>query len=171
VKAGVSNVKVRFLYGKTNTRRQQEFELVRQSAALAGITVIDGGSATWGSDLSSKPNDYDVALFGWQATSLAVAQNQANYTPGGLNNFYGWSDKALTAIYDKLSTETDSAKQDDLLVQADKIIGQQAWTVPIFQFPGVTAWSDTVTNVKPAFLAPQYFWNFWEWAPSKATAK
>ena len=171
VKAGVSNVKVRFLYGKTNTRRQQEFELVRQSAALAGITVIDGGSATWGADLSSKPNDYDAALFGWQATSLAVAQNQANYTPGGLNNYYGWSDKPLTAIYDKLSTETDSAKQDDLLVQADKIIGQRAWTVPIFQFPGVTAWSDTMTNLKPAFLAPQYFWNFWEWAPSKATAK
>ena len=46
-----------------------------------------------------------------------------------------------------------------------------AWTVPIFQFPGVTAWSDTMTNLKPAFLAPQYFWNFWEWAPSKATAK
>ncbi|MCU1507937.1 MAG: peptide transporter, substrate-binding protein [Glaciihabitans sp.] len=165
--AGVKNVKVRFLYGKTNTRRQQEYELVRQSAALAGITVIDGGSETWGQDLSAKPNSYDAALFGWQATSLAISQNQANYTPGGLNNYYGWDNAELTALYNSLSTETNTAKQDALLVQADQIIGKQAWTVPIFQFPGVTAWSTSVTGVKPAFLAPQYFWNFWDWAPTK----
>ncbi|MEO6826988.1 MAG: ABC transporter family substrate-binding protein [Microbacteriaceae bacterium] len=170
-KAGVSSVSVRLLYGKSNTRRQQEFELIRQSAAQAGITVVDGGSETWGQDLSSKTHDYDAALFGWQATSLAIAQNQANYTPGGLNNYYGWDNKELTDLYNQLSTETDKDKQDALLVKADKIIGEQAWSVPIFQFPGVTAWSDTVTNVKPAFLAPQYFWNFWEWAPANTPTK
>ncbi|MBC7517721.1 MAG: ABC transporter family substrate-binding protein [Microbacteriaceae bacterium] len=169
-KAGAAAVSVRFLYGKTNTRRQQEFELIRQSAALAGITVVDGGSTTWGQDLQSKPNDYDAALFGWQSTSLAVGESQANYIPGGLNNYYGWGDKKVTSIFDELMTETDKQKQQSLLVEAEKAVAAQSWTVPIFQFPGVAAWSEKVTNVDPAFLAPQYFWNFWQWAPAKAPA-
>ncbi|GAB3126406.1 ABC transporter family substrate-binding protein [Glaciibacter psychrotolerans] len=169
--AGVTDPQVRLLYGSTNTRRQQQFELIRQSAALAGITVIDGGSETWGSDLSSKPDAYDAALFGWQSTSTAVGESQANYIPGGLNNFFGWDDKEVTATFKKLMTETDPAKQQALLVDAEQGIAAQAWTVPIFQFPGVTAWSDKVTGVDPAFLAPQYFWNFWDWAPSDSATK
>jgi peptide/nickel transport system substrate-binding protein len=171
-KAGVVDPQVRLLYGSTNPRRQQEFELIRQSAALAGITVIDGGSETWGSDLSTKPDAYDAALFGWQSTGLAVGESQANYIPGGLNNYFGWDDADVTADFEKLMTETDKSKQQDLLVSAEQGIAAQAWTVPIFQFPGVTAWSDKIENVTPAFLAPQYFWNYWEWAPSdKASAK
>jgi peptide/nickel transport system substrate-binding protein len=164
-KAGVSAPTVRFLYGKTNTRRQQEFELIRQSAALAGIKVVDGGSETWSSDLSAKPNSYDAALFGWQSTSLAVGESQANYIPGGLNNYYGWSDKTVTGLFSDLMSEPDKAKQQSILVSAEKAVSSQAWTVPIFQFPGVAAWSDQIAKVDPAFLAPQYFWNFWEWAP------
>lgn len=170
-KAGVTDPKVRLLYGKTNTRRQQEYELIRQSAALAGITVIDGGSTTWGSDLDGNKGSYDAALFGWQSTSLAVGESQANYIPGGLNNFYGWGNKKVTSLFDELMGETDKAKQQSILVDAEKAVAAQSWSVPLFQFPGVAAWSDKVTHVDPAFLAPQYFWNFWEWAPAGAAAK
>jgi peptide/nickel transport system substrate-binding protein len=169
--AGTPAITARVLYGSTNTRRQQEFELMRQSAALAGITLIDAGSTTWGSDLSEATDAYDVALFGWQSTSLAVGESGPNYQTGGINNYFGWSNAELDALFDELQTETDADAQRDLLVEADTMIASQYWTVPIFQFPGLTAWNDQVEGVKPAFLSPTYFWNFWEWAPVEADAE
>jgi len=164
--AGVEEVSARVIYAASNPRRQQEFELMRQSAALAGITLVDGGSETWGVDLSTKTDSYDVALFGWQSTSLAVGESGPNYQTGGINNYYGWSNPEIDALFDELQTVTDTAEQQEILIEAETLIADQYWTVPIFQFPGLTAWSDTVTGVKPAFLSPTYFWNFWEWAPA-----
>jgi peptide/nickel transport system substrate-binding protein len=163
--AGVTNPTARVLYGSTNTRRQQEFELMRQSAELAGITLVDASSTTWGVDLSTKQSAYDIGLFGWQSTSLAVGESAANYQTGGLNNYYGWSNDELDGLFEDLQTETDADAQRDILIDAEKIVESNYWTVPIYQFPGLTAWSDQVEGVKPAFLSPTYFWNFWEWAP------
>ena len=164
--AGVDKVKARVLYAASNPRRQQEFELMRQSAELAGIELVDASTETWGVDLSTKTDAYDIALFGWQSTSLAIGESGPNYQTGGINNYYGWSNDEVDGLFDGLQTETDPAAQQETLISAEKLIADQYWTVPIFQFPGLTAWSDTVTGVKPAFLSPTYFWNFWEWAPA-----
>jgi peptide/nickel transport system substrate-binding protein len=169
--AGVTGtIDARVLYGQGNTRRQQEFELMRQSAAQAGFNLIDVNSATWGADLSSKTDSYDIALFGWQSTSLAVGESGPNYQTGGINNYYGWSNPEVDDLFKQLDTEIDPDAQRDLLIKAETLIQQQGWTTPIFQFPGLTAWSDTVAGVKPAFLSPTYFWNFWEWAPADNAA-
>lgn len=166
--AGVPSVDVRMLFAQGNPRREQEFELMRQSAEQAGINLINVSSTTWGVDLSTKTDAYDAALFGWQSTSLAVGESSANYQDGGLNNYYGWSNPEIDALFDELQTETDPDAQRDLLIEAETLIQAEYWTVPIFQFPGLTAWSDTVTGVSPAFLSPTYFWNFWDWAPADA---
>jgi peptide/nickel transport system substrate-binding protein len=166
--AGVTEVTARVLYGSTNTRRQQEFELMRQSAALAGITLVDAGSTTWGSDLSEKTDAYDVALFGWQSTSLAVGESGPNYQTGGINNYFGWSNTEVDDLFDGLQTETDADAQRDTLIEAETLIADQYWTLPIYQFPGLTAWDDQIDGVSPAFLSPTFFWNFWEWAPADA---
>ena len=166
--AGVEEVSARVIYAASNPRRQQEFELMRQSAALAGITLVDGGSETWGVDLSTKTDSYDVALFGWQSTSLAVGESGPNYQTGGINNYFGWSNSEVDELFDGLQTETDADAQRDTLIEAETLIAQQYWTVPIYQFPGLTAWDDQIDGVKPAFLSPTFFWNFWEWAPADA---
>lgn len=165
--AGVTApVDVRFIYGEGNTRRAQEYELIRQSAKEVGFNLIDGASGTWGNDVFAKPDVYDAALFGWQSTSLAVGESAANYQTGGANNPYGWSNPEIDELFKQLDTETDTAKQQEILVNVEKLIVDEAWTVPIFQFPGVTAWNDKITGVSPSSLSPTYFWNFWEWAPT-----
>ncbi len=165
-------IKVRLIYGEGNTRRAQEYELMRQSAEQAGFTLIDGASGTWGNDVFAKPDVYDAALFGWQSTSLAVGESSANYQTGGANNPYGWSNADVDSEFKALQTETDTQKQIQILVKAETDIVNEAWTIPIFQFPGVTAWSDKITGVSAAPLSPTYFWNYWEWAPvSTASSK
>jgi peptide/nickel transport system substrate-binding protein len=164
--AGVTEIDVRMLFSDTNPRRGSEYTLIQESAAKAGINVINASSPTWGSDLDANKSGYDAALFAWQSTSTAVGESGANYQTTGLNNFYGWSNAELDDLFDQVGQAADAEAAQPLLVEAERIIGEQAWSVPIFQFPGITAWSSEIEGVVPGFLSPTYFWNFWEWQPA-----
>ena len=169
--AGVANPTVRFLFSNTNERRKQEFLLIQPFAQEAGFNLVDASRQDWGSALSSATTEYDAALFGWQSTSTAVGSSAANYQTGGLNNYYGWSNEEVDELFDTLAGTADPAEQEELQVRAEEIIGEQAWSVPIFQFPGITAWSAETEGVVPGFLSPTYFWNFWDWQPVTAAAE
>ena len=160
---GVDSVDVRFLYGASNVRRANEYQLIAESAAQAGINVIDGGDDNWGTMLDTATDQYDAALFGWQSTSLAVTESDANFRTGGMNNFYGYSNEAVDALFDELQTETDAARQQEILQEVESYLWEDAFGITIFQFPGVNAWSSDVTGVDPIALSPTIFHGFWNW--------
>lgn len=166
--AGVENPTVRFLTAQTNPRRQSELQLITASAQQAGFKIVDTSQADWSTFLTTQASQYDAALFGWQSASLAIGESGANFIDGGTNNYYGWKNDRIDAIFKELDTTTDPAKQQELLIEAETLVMQNAWSVPIFQFPGVVAWSDQVEGVKAGFLAPNYFWNRTEWKPANA---
>lgn len=164
--AGVTNPSVRLLTALNNDRRQQELALITASAQQAGFTVVDGSQADWSTVLTTQTDTYDAALFGWQSEALGFSEASPNYITGGTNNFYGWTDAELDATLQELDVTADEAKAQELATKAETIVYGQAWTVPIYQFPGVLAWSDQVQNVEPGFLSPNYFWNATSWAPA-----
>ncbi len=166
-KAGVTSINVKFLYGKSNTRRAQEFALIQASAAQAGINVIDNGNDDWPSLLGNK--SYDAVLFAWQFSSLAVTGAQSQFSTGGGNNLNGYSNKATDADYQKIQSDFDAANQVKLLGDVDKNGWTDAYGVTIFQFPDITAWSNNISNVKDAPLSPNVFWNFFDWTIKKGT--
>jgi len=160
--AGVTGtVNVRFLYGKSNTRRAQEYALIKASEAQAGFNVIDDGNDQWSSILGN--GSYDASLFAWQYTSLAVTGNQAALQGGGGNNFNGYSNPTADAAWNTLAGTFDTAKQQDLLKTIDTQMWGDAYGATIFQFPDVWAASKSVKNVSYSPIAPNQFWNFWEW--------
>jgi peptide/nickel transport system substrate-binding protein len=160
-KAGVSTISVKFLYGKSNTRRAQEFALIQASEAQAGITVVDEGNDDWPSLLGNK--SYDAVLFAWQFTSLAVTNSQSTFQTGGGNNLNGYSNKATDADYQKLQSDYTQADQLKLLANVDKNAWSDAYGVTIFQFPDISAWSNNIQNLKDNPLSPGIFWNFFDW--------
>ncbi len=83
--AGVTTpVQVRLLFAPDNPRRQNEYSLIAASAKEAGFDVVPYQVQTdWGTDLSNATSYYDAALFGWQSTSTAVTESDANYRTGG----------------------------------------------------------------------------------------
>ena len=164
--AGVTNPEVRFLTALKNDRRQQELALIKASAEQAGFTIVDASAADWSTVLTTQFNTYDAALFGWQSTGLGKGESGPNYVTGGINNFYGWSDPKIDELFKELEVTTDEARAKQIVIEAETIIYQQGWSVPIFQFPGVLAWSDQVQNVETGFLSPNYFWNAQNWAPA-----
>lgn len=162
--AGVETpIDVRMLFGKSNVRRQNEFTLIKDSADSSGLfNMVDASSDEWGT-LLSDTSVYDAALFGWQSTSTAVTESDANFRTGGGNNFYGYSNPEVDALYDELQVSTDSAEQQSILEQIEKLLMDDAFGLTIFQFPSVSAWSSNLTGVDPISIAPTILWNFWEW--------
>ncbi len=156
-------IDVRVLFGKSNVRRQNEFTIISDTANATGLfNLIDASSDDWGS-LLSDTSVYDATIFGWQSTSTAVTESDANYRSTGLNNFYGYNNPAVDALYDELQVSTDPAEQQAILEKVEKALVDDAFGLTIFQFPSVSAWSTNLTGVDPIAIAPTILWNFWEW--------
>ena len=156
-------IDVRLLFADENPRRASEYELIRDSVAQAGFNLVDGRDIDWGSNLSNT-SLYDAALFGWQTTAIAVADTAANFITDGQNNFYGYSNETIDALYNELQGTTDAARQDEILIEVESVLFEDAFGLPIFQHPQITAFNSTyVSGVSDIPLAPTVFFNVWDW--------
>jgi peptide/nickel transport system substrate-binding protein len=141
--------------------RVQNNALIVAHEAHAGFTVSNETTANWSSRLSE--NAFDAEEFAWVPNSITQNGSNANYLSDGGNNHTGWFDEALDAklhLLDK--TQSESAIQT-ISGQAEGMITGHAWTLPIFQWAQVTAYSTGVYGVKPGPISPTYAWNYWEW--------
>lgn len=167
--AGVQTpVDVKFWYPEGNVRRGQEFEMIQQSAALAGFNVIDDSEPTWAfTDRENVPiNPHDAVIFGWQSTSLALTGSDQYLGTDQPSNFSGYSNAEVDKLLKDLETELDPEVQVQIQIDVEKQLWADGYGVTIFQFPGITVWNKSVKNVDPSPLSPTYFWNFWQWAPA-----
>jgi peptide/nickel transport system substrate-binding protein len=156
-------IDVRLLFADENPRRASEYELIRDSVAQAGFNLVDGRDIDWGSNLANN-SLYDASLFGWQTTAIAIADTAANFITDGQNNFGGYSNETIDALYDELQATTDSARQDEILVEVESVLFDDAFGLPIFQFPQITAFNTTyVSGVSDIPISPTVFFNVWEW--------
>lgn len=161
-KAGNAHPTVRFLTDKVNTRRQQEYQLISESAQKAGFKMVNASSPDWG-ELLTQTNKYDATLFGWQSTSTGVSSSVSQYITGGQNNFYGYSDKKVDNWLGQLQVSTSQQQAVKLQSQVEAQLVKDAFGTTIFQFPQLTAWNTKVANVSTMTLAPTNYWNFWQW--------
>jgi peptide/nickel transport system substrate-binding protein len=160
--AGVKTpIDVRFLFAADNVRREESFELIRQSAKQAGFNVVDKSNADWGSLLGS--GTYDATEFGWQSTSTAVTESDANHSSDGVNNFGGFKNEQVDALYDELQTETDPARQLEIQIEVEKILWADGFGVTIYQFPGIVAYNENISNIQTIAISPGIFHGFWDW--------
>lgn len=163
--AGVTDtVDVRLMYGKSNVRRADTFQLIAESAKKAGFNVIDAGTDDWGSKLGD--GTYDASLFGWESTSTGITESVANYidpNAGGLNNFGHYDSAEVNKLAQSLLVSTDPAKQLQTLIDIEKHLYADGFSLILYQFPGVVAYNDSVKNASTITLSPTIFWNFWEW--------
>ncbi len=160
--AGASKPKVRIMYGKGNVRREQEFQLIKESAEQAGFQIVDGADAQWGQHLQ-QIDKYDASLFGWQSTSTAVTESDANFRTGAQNNYGKYSNKAVDKLYDQLQTELDPAKQAQIEGQVEKHLVDDGFGITLYQFPSITSYKNTLQGVSNITVAPTMFWNFYDW--------
>lgn len=163
--AGVVDPRLCILYDPSNPRRVTEFGLIQKSAALAGFAVDDCSSTDW-RGLLGTPGAYDAALYALRPSTLAVTAVAATFGSGraSTNHSY-YSNPKVDALLAQLESTSDRAKQRELLIRVDALVWADAYGVPLYQFPSMTAFRRTVSGVSPSPLAPGLLWNVWEWKP------
>ena len=131
--------------------------------------VTDCGNAGW-EGLLGVTGSYDAALFAWDTTRLGSAAVSAVFDSGSeLANFTHYSNPEVDDLIRQVDASDDDAEVTRLLREIDALIWADAYGVPLFAYPTVTAVSAEVTGVTRSPLGRGVFWNAWDWAPAAPT--
>ncbi|WP_434993110.1 ABC transporter family substrate-binding protein [Arthrobacter sp. Ld5] len=154
---------VRIMYNRDNPNRLNSYTLIAESAAQAGFKVVDGGlgSSDWGAALGN--GTYDATIFGWINSGVGVSGVPQIFKSGNGSNFNGFSSPEADELMDELIVTTDPEEQDRLQIEIDKLIWDSKYGLPLFQVPGVDAYSDNVTGIEYMPNQTGVWWNFWDW--------
>jgi len=160
--AQANPIKVKVLVPGNNARRAAEFALASANLKKIGFELVGDVQASWSPRIQNT--EYDVVFFAWSASSTAQAGTNANWKSTGSNNRTGVNIPQLDAILNSVTVPLASTALAQKYISAERILNDQGLTIPVFQFPAVTAYNKDLKNVKPAPLSPNLVWNYWEWA-------
>jgi peptide/nickel transport system substrate-binding protein len=161
---------VRVLYPASDARRTAEFALMSESAARAGVTLVDVSSPDWERVLREEPEAYDAALFAWSPDPDAAVAPATVFHTAAAQNVYGWSDEAVDALVVDASSTLDRSRRDELLSQLDAAVSDKAWALPLFAVPQLTVWSDALAAPPAEAAADRILSAFATWEPSPEAA-
>ena len=154
-------IDVRLGYKAGNQRRQETVAAIAASCKDAGFNVIDSAS----SEFFSKEvvnGDYEVALFAW-SSSGQIASGENIQATGKPQNYGQYSSAVVDEAWGKLADTLDRGQQ----VEQIKIIEKQLWddlfNIPLYAHPGLSAWDNTVSNVRTTATQSQVSWNASQW--------
>lgn len=154
---------IRVLFDRNNSSRADIFKQIAISAAQAGIRLVDVSpeGVDWSKSLGG--DSYDAAIFGWIKQGVGVSDVPQIFRTGGAANYNLYSDAKVDELTKTLITTSDAAKQDDLKLQIDKLIWDDAYGLPLFQGVGLNAFSKKVSGIKYNPTQVGVWWNVWDW--------
>jgi len=158
-KAGSNSVKIEVLYN-TSARRASQAALAKAELSEAGFQVNLNPKSNWGALLTDST--YDVAFYAWGKSSLLQTGNFASYKSADSDSGY------LNAKVDEIIGELELGNYNDdqrysRYLAIEKLMAEDAVSLPIFLWPTLTAVNSDLKNVRPGPLVPNGLWNFWEW--------
>ena len=134
----------------------------------AGVEVnIDNPDSAAAMAARLAGHDFDLAVFP-VTTSPYLSVNNATYSLNGAENYGGGGSAQLDALLSAGVAELDGQKQAVDYRQADAIIWQNMWTLPLFQLPELLSVRNTFVNVHDNPTAEGPFWNAQDWAMAVA---
>lgn len=151
------------LLHRNNARRTAQANLYAASWAKVGFKVTIGGRADW-SDFTEDVS-YDAGLFAWGA-GLPVQVGDCPQTESeSSNSTWGWLNKTIDKTCATLKGEPlRELKKLRAWQTVETEQAKNAYTIPLFQWPGVTAIAKDLDGVKPSPITPNLVWNYWEWS-------
>ncbi len=141
--------------------RVENNALMASYLAKAGFEISNATTPSWSARLSE--NQFDVNMFAWTLTSVSQDGSNAQFLSDGSNNHTGWYDTTLDSILRQLEKKADDKTIGTLMGKADKLIFENAWTLPMYQWPQVTGYSKDLKGIKASPISPNFAWNYWEW--------
>lgn len=154
---------ITILYNTANPNRVDTFQLIQQSAEQAGFIVNDGGDPDWSSLLGG--GGYDASIFGWISAGAGYAGLPQIWKTGGGGNYNAYSNAEVDSLVDQTQVIIDDTEAIDALqIQIDAQTASDAYGLPLFQTPGLTAGNGRVGGVGDYFGGQTgIFYNILDW--------
>lgn len=155
-----SAVKIKLIRSGRQMRVENNALIVAHEAN-AGFEVSNETTAGWSSKLSN--NEFDVAMFAWALNSITQDGSNANFRSDGSNNHSGWFDTTMDSLMDQLEKKGSDVQVGTLMGKADKLISDNSWSMPMYQWPSVTGYTNGLKGMNPSAITPNVVWNIWKW--------
>ncbi|WP_037355647.1 ABC transporter family substrate-binding protein [Amycolatopsis orientalis] len=159
----IPELRIRYTVG--NQIRQNECELFAQTAAQLGVKVKVQSTDDLGQTTTS--GDYDVIVFAWVASPFPFGGAIQNWGTGQGNNYGKYSNPQVDSLMAQANAETDQTKAADLLNQADQLMSEDAYVLPLYQKPTFIASSDKIANIRNNSTLDGPVYNMAEWGIRK----
>jgi peptide/nickel transport system substrate-binding protein len=158
-------------YTSTNSERATECQIFAQEAAQLGITLTVEGTDSLGKTLTQADSNhtFDIIVFAWVDSPLWDVNNSqlfesnppGNVVVGGNYGFY--TNSQVDSLLQQAANTLDLTKAASLENQADKILSQDAVTLPLFQKDSMVAFSSNLVNVRDNITSAGPTYNLQDW--------
>lgn len=154
---------LRSVYSVGNPVREASFEVLAATVKPLGLTLKLETTDALGDSLAEKsPYGYDILIAGFAGSPFLASNAFKRYTTDTGYNLH-YSDAEVDRLVDEALASTDPAMTIDLINQADQIVVESAWMMPLYQKPSMFAYYDKYGNLRdnPTISGPTY--NILEW--------
>jgi len=159
--ANAAGTEVRIGYQTPNPRRTNEVDLIRASCEQAGFKIVDHGQEDF-FEAGLSGGNFDVALYAWSGSPLVSGSSSIYSTTGG-QNAGKYSNPEVDALFAELDVTPDLDEQTELIKQIETILWDDLATIPLFNFPGLVAYDNTVSGVTFQPSQSSVTWNIQDW--------
>jgi peptide/nickel transport system substrate-binding protein len=161
-------VTLRVSYTNGNTLRKASAELFQGEMRDLGIKVEITPTQALGKTLTS--GDFDTIIYAWVGTPFPFSGAQQLWGSTSSSNYGKWVSTQSDALLKKAASETDTKKAADTLNEADQLMANDFYSLPLFQKPTFLAVYSQFANIRDnaTNVGPPY--NVQEWG-MRASAK
>ncbi|MFC5949077.1 ABC transporter family substrate-binding protein [Pseudonocardia lutea] len=152
---------LRMRYTVGNAVRQTECELFQQYAKQLGVNVEISTTDSLGTTTST--GDYDVIVFGWIMSPAPFGGAQQLWLSNSGSNYGKYVNPTTDQLINEAAASTDINDARAKLNQADKIMAEDAYVLPLYQKPTLAAVQNTLGNVRNNASLDGITYNTAEW--------
>jgi peptide/nickel transport system substrate-binding protein len=140
----VPSFRIRYTVG--NAVRQSECELFASYVKNLGINVTVVPTDSLGKTTSS--GDFDIIVFAWVQSPFVFGGAQQLWLSTSGSNYGKYKNPQVDQLINEAAASTDIAAATKQLNDADKIMSDDAYVLPLYQKPTFVAVQNTVANVR-----------------------
>jgi peptide/nickel transport system substrate-binding protein len=161
-------VTLRFRHSEGNVNRAATAELTQAALKQLGIPVTVQTTNDLSDTLSS--GDFDLIVYAWVNDVYYFTGADQLWSTDSDSNYGHWVNKEADALLKQgVQAGLDEAKGADLLNQADALMAQDYYVLPLFQRPNLMVAQSNFVNIRPDATVAGPTFNVEEWGLKATT--
>jgi peptide/nickel transport system substrate-binding protein len=137
---------LRIRYTTGNAIRQNTSELFAAHMRPLGMSVEVVPTDDLGATL--EDGDFDIMLFAWVFSPAPFSNAQQTWSSTSASNYGHYNNPEVDRLLAEAAGSTDPAAARGQLNEADKLLSEDSYVLPLYQKPTLIAVQDTVANIR-----------------------